>query len=186
MGVFMLMGSPLFTGSFLLWGLYMRSRAWCSDSFHIAFFTTFLQHNQHRPSLITQFAVFVFWEQVPNCLLSVLLIEVNFRNREFFINKRTSFVLSHDKHQAHFPIWENVLLGMFGQIGVQPSVYVLDTPGILVPNINNVETGLKLALTGTILFSSTPTWVFWIVIQFNHVWIWPDHTLFCLRSLMMC
>jgi hypothetical protein len=94
--------------------------------------------------------------------------------------------LSHDKHQAHFPIWENVLLGMFGQIGVQPSVYVLDTPGILVPNINNVETGLKLALTGTILFSSTPTWVFWIVIQFNHLWIWPDHTLFCLRSLMMC
>ncbi len=120
------------------------------------------------------------------CLLSVLLIEVNFRNREFFINKKTSFVLSHDKHQAHFPIWENVLLGMFGQIGVQPSVYVLDTPGILVPNINNVETGLKLALTGTILFSSTPTWVFWIVIQFNHLWIWPDHTLFCLRSLMMC
>ncbi|KAH9559941.1 hypothetical protein CY35_06G081400 [Sphagnum magellanicum] len=36
------------------------------------------------------------------------------------------------------------------KIGVQPSVYVLDTPGILVPNINNVETGLKLALTGAV------------------------------------
>jgi hypothetical protein len=82
----------------------MRSRAWCSDSFHIPFFTTFLQHKQHRPSLIIQFLVCFFWEQVPNCLLSVLLIDVNSRNREFFINKKTSFVLSHDRHQAHFPI----------------------------------------------------------------------------------
>jgi len=35
-----------------------------------------------------------------------------------------------------------------GQIGEKPRVYVLDTPGILVPNINNIDTGLKLALTG--------------------------------------
>lgn len=39
-----------------------------------------------------------------------------------------------------------------GQIGEKPSVYVLDTPGILVPNIDNIDTGLKLALTGKDLF----------------------------------
>lgn len=40
-----------------------------------------------------------------------------------------------------------VLCG-FSQIGEKPSVYVLDTPGVLVPNIDNIDTGLKLALTG--------------------------------------
>jgi len=38
------------------------------------------------------------------------------------------------------------------QIGEKPSVYVLDTPGVLVPNIDNIDTGLKLALTGENLF----------------------------------
>lgn len=28
-------------------------------------------------------------------------------------------------------------------------MYVLDTPGVLVPNINDIETGLKLSLTGS-------------------------------------
>jgi len=36
------------------------------------------------------------------------------------------------------------------KIGEHPSVYVLDTPGVLVPNIDNIETGLKLALTGAV------------------------------------
>jgi hypothetical protein len=34
------------------------------------------------------------------------------------------------------------------QIASQPSIYVLDTPGVLVPSIPDMETGLKLALTG--------------------------------------
>ncbi|XP_021282422.1 short integuments 2, mitochondrial isoform X1 [Herrania umbratica] len=34
------------------------------------------------------------------------------------------------------------------KIAHQPSIYVLDTPGVLVPSIPNIETGLKLALAG--------------------------------------
>ncbi|GMN35934.1 hypothetical protein TIFTF001_042320 [Ficus carica] len=36
------------------------------------------------------------------------------------------------------------------KIAHQPSVYVLDTPGILVPSIPDIETGLKLALAGSV------------------------------------
>ncbi|KAA3465247.1 short integuments 2, mitochondrial-like [Gossypium australe] len=36
------------------------------------------------------------------------------------------------------------------QIAHQPSIYVLDTPGVLVPNIPNIEIGLKLALAGSV------------------------------------
>ncbi|OVA04018.1 GTP binding domain [Macleaya cordata] len=36
------------------------------------------------------------------------------------------------------------------KIAHQPSIYVLDTPGILVPSIPDIETGLKLALTGSV------------------------------------
>eukprot|EP00250_Pteridium_aquilinum_P008550 c18029_g1_i1 orf=131-1039(-) len=32
----------------------------------------------------------------------------------------------------------------------KPSIFVLDTPGVLVPNISDLDTGLKLALTGAI------------------------------------
>lgn len=34
------------------------------------------------------------------------------------------------------------------QIAQRPSIYVLDTPGVLVPSIADIETGLKLALAG--------------------------------------
>jgi ribosome biogenesis GTPase A len=37
------------------------------------------------------------------------------------------------------------------QIAHHPSIYVLDTPGVLVPSIPDIETGLKLALAGIIL-----------------------------------
>ncbi|XP_023679965.1 mitochondrial ribosome-associated GTPase 1 [Paramormyrops kingsleyae] len=37
------------------------------------------------------------------------------------------------------------------QICERPRVYLLDTPGVLPPRIENVETGMKLALCGTIL-----------------------------------
>ncbi|EXB94898.1 Mitochondrial GTPase 1 [Morus notabilis] len=36
------------------------------------------------------------------------------------------------------------------KIAHQPSVYVLDTPGVLVPSIPDIETGLKLALAGSV------------------------------------
>ncbi|KAG2557483.1 hypothetical protein PVAP13_8NG205301 [Panicum virgatum] len=36
------------------------------------------------------------------------------------------------------------------KIASQPSTYVLDTPGVLVPIIPDMETGLKLALTGAV------------------------------------
>ena len=34
------------------------------------------------------------------------------------------------------------------QIAHQPIIHVLDTPGVLVPSIPDIETGLKLALAG--------------------------------------
>ncbi|KAK1366188.1 short integuments 2, mitochondrial [Heracleum sosnowskyi] len=36
------------------------------------------------------------------------------------------------------------------KIANHPSIYVLDTPGVLVPSIPDIETGLKLALTGSV------------------------------------
>ncbi|KAL6534644.1 Short integuments 2, mitochondrial [Orobanche gracilis] len=36
------------------------------------------------------------------------------------------------------------------KIAHQPSIYVLDTPGVLVPSIPNIETGLKLAAAGSV------------------------------------
>lgn len=36
------------------------------------------------------------------------------------------------------------------QVSSDPTVFVLDTPGIMVPRVDNVETGLKLALTGAL------------------------------------
>lgn len=36
------------------------------------------------------------------------------------------------------------------KIAHQPSIYVLDSPGVLVPSIPDIETGLKLALAGSV------------------------------------
>ncbi|KAK6945274.1 GTP binding domain [Dillenia turbinata] len=36
------------------------------------------------------------------------------------------------------------------KIAHQPSIYVLDTPGVLIPRIPDIETGLKLALAGCV------------------------------------
>ena len=40
------------------------------------------------------------------------------------------------------------------QIAHQPSIYVLDTPGVLVPSFTDIVTRLKLALADTILLAS--------------------------------
>lgn len=36
------------------------------------------------------------------------------------------------------------------KIAHRPSIYVLDTPGVLVPSIPDIETGLKLAVAGSV------------------------------------
>lgn len=36
------------------------------------------------------------------------------------------------------------------QVNATPAIYVVDTPGVMLPNVENQETGLKLALTGAI------------------------------------
>ncbi|MED6169544.1 Short integuments 2, mitochondrial [Stylosanthes scabra] len=36
------------------------------------------------------------------------------------------------------------------KIAQKPSIYVLDSPGVLVPSISDIETGLKLALAGSV------------------------------------
>uniref|UniRef100_A0A5F9DKL8 Mitochondrial GTPase 1 n=1 Tax=Oryctolagus cuniculus TaxID=9986 RepID=A0A5F9DKL8_RABIT len=38
-----------------------------------------------------------------------------------------------------------------GEVSERPLVFLLDTPGVLAPRIESVETGLKLALCGTLL-----------------------------------
>lgn len=34
------------------------------------------------------------------------------------------------------------------KVSSKPLAYLVDTPGIMIPNVDNVEIGLKLALTG--------------------------------------
>lgn len=46
------------------------------------------------------------------------------------------------------------------QIAHQPSIYVLDTPGVLVPSIPDIETGLKLAAAGSDIYYSIFSWTF--------------------------
>ncbi|XP_021724151.1 short integuments 2, mitochondrial-like [Chenopodium quinoa] len=62
----------------------------------------------------------------------------------------------------HFPVQERMKKAIVGplpgvtqdiagyKIAHQPSIYVLDTPGVLVPSIPDIETGLKLAATGSV------------------------------------
>ncbi|KNA15751.1 hypothetical protein SOVF_095190 isoform A [Spinacia oleracea] len=62
----------------------------------------------------------------------------------------------------HFPVQEKMKKAVVGplpgvtqdiagfKIAHQPSIYVLDTPGVLVPSIPDIETGLKLAATGSV------------------------------------
>ncbi|KAK3239383.1 hypothetical protein CYMTET_50689 [Cymbomonas tetramitiformis] len=36
------------------------------------------------------------------------------------------------------------------KIGSRPSTYIIDTPGVMVPRIEDMQTGLKLAITGSV------------------------------------
>nr|XP_023902095.1 short integuments 2, mitochondrial-like [Quercus suber] len=69
----------------------------------------------------------------------------------------------HQIASSRFPVQEKMKRATVGPLpGVtqdiagykivhQPSIYVLDTPGVLVPSIPDIETRLKLALAGIIL-----------------------------------
>ncbi|XP_022156770.1 short integuments 2, mitochondrial isoform X2 [Momordica charantia] len=68
----------------------------------------------------------------------------------------------HQIASARFPVQEKMKRANVGplpgvtqdiagyKIAHQPSIYVLDTPGVLVPSIQDIETGLKLALAGSV------------------------------------
>ncbi|KAE9585271.1 hypothetical protein Lal_00018319 [Lupinus albus] len=68
----------------------------------------------------------------------------------------------HQIAQSRFPVQEKMKRATVGplpgvtqdiagfKIAQKPSIYVLDTPGVLVPSISNIETGLKLALAGSV------------------------------------
>ncbi|KAJ9184824.1 hypothetical protein P3X46_004512 [Hevea brasiliensis] len=68
----------------------------------------------------------------------------------------------HQIASSHFPVQEKLKRATVGplpgvtqdiagyKIAHQPSIYVLDTPGVLVPSIPDIETGLKLALAGSV------------------------------------
>ncbi|KAK2632590.1 hypothetical protein EUGRSUZ_L01356 [Eucalyptus grandis] len=63
---------------------------------------------------------------------------------------------------SRFPVQEKIKRATVGplpgvtqdvagfKIAHHPSIYVLDTPGVLVPSIPDIETGLKLALAGSV------------------------------------
>ncbi|GFP87752.1 ribosome biogenesis GTPase a [Phtheirospermum japonicum] len=68
----------------------------------------------------------------------------------------------HQIASARFPVQEKKKRATVGplpgvtqdiagfKIAHQPSIYVLDTPGVLVPSIPDIETGLKLAASGSV------------------------------------
>ncbi|KAH7430023.1 hypothetical protein KP509_09G078800 [Ceratopteris richardii] len=63
--------------------------------------------------------------------------------------------MSHTEHEklkkATVGPLPGVTLNLQGfKIHSKPSIFILDTPGVLVPNISDLDTGLKLALTGAI------------------------------------
>ncbi|KAL1351255.1 hypothetical protein HN51_015180 [Arachis hypogaea] len=68
----------------------------------------------------------------------------------------------HQIAQSRFPVQEKMKRAAVGplpgvtqdiagfKIAQKPSIYVLDTPGVLVPSISDIETGLRLALAGSV------------------------------------
>ena len=34
------------------------------------------------------------------------------------------------------------------QVGERPTTYIMDTPGVMLPDVPNEQTGMRLALTG--------------------------------------
>ncbi|KAL6987175.1 Short integuments 2, mitochondrial [Sarracenia purpurea var. burkii] len=68
----------------------------------------------------------------------------------------------HQIASSRFPVQEKIKRATVGplpgvtqdiagyKISHKPSIYILDTPGVLVPSIPDIETGLKLALAGSV------------------------------------
>jgi hypothetical protein len=55
------------------------------------------------------------------------------------------------------------------KVSDNPLIYLLDTPGILTPNVPDVETGLRLALCGKTLtfLHYVRSWVIMVVLSFT-------------------
>ncbi|XP_034950051.1 mitochondrial GTPase 1 isoform X2 [Chelonus insularis] len=80
---------------------------------------------------------------------SVMIIGVPNVGKSSLINRLRNKYLHKSNATAVGPIagvTRSVLTKI--KISEKPPVYVLDTPGILTPNIRDIETGLKLALVG--------------------------------------
>lgn len=80
----------------------------------------------------------------------IMVIGVPNVGKSSLINSIRTTVLG-KKSAAHVGAVAGITRAVQSQIKVShdPLIYVLDTPGVLSPRINNVETGLKLALCAT-------------------------------------
>lgn len=104
---------------------------------------------------------------IPNVYIVVCDVYQNFPDRLFF----PLFPFSHKLKCSLFSsvqlilyftfpwnykifLWSQIFSFIDEQIAHRPSIYVLDTPGVLVPSISDIETGLKLALAGLTLFQT--------------------------------
>nr|POF11132.1 short integuments 2, mitochondrial [Quercus suber] len=72
-----------------------------------------------------------------------LLDFVEFKLKELILWEPALLVLV----TAHYPVLLKILIAGY-KIAHQPSINVLDIPGVLVPSIPDIETELKLALVG--------------------------------------
>ncbi|XP_030926592.1 short integuments 2, mitochondrial-like [Quercus lobata] len=85
----------------------------------------------------------VFMIGVPNIAKSVLINSIHQLHRLAFLEKmKCATVVS-------LPGVTQDIAGY--KIAHQPSIYILETPGVLVPSILDIETELKLALAGIML-----------------------------------
>eukprot|EP00252_Welwitschia_mirabilis_P025733 TRINITY_DN8170_c0_g1_i1.p1 TRINITY_DN8170_c0_g1~~TRINITY_DN8170_c0_g1_i1.p1 ORF type:complete len:368 (-),score=70.26 TRINITY_DN8170_c0_g1_i1:424-1527(-) len=97
-----------------------------------------------KDAILKQPTLLVMVIGIPNVGKSVLI------NSVYQISRMRFPVLEKSKRATVGPL-PGVTRDISGfKIAEQPSIYVLDTPGILVPNISDIETGLKLALIGSV------------------------------------
>ncbi|KAG6548230.1 hypothetical protein Mapa_010281 [Marchantia paleacea] len=103
-----------------------------------------LVRTQLQSSIAKEPTVLVMILGIPNvgksCLINSMsnITRANFSVQEYPKRAKVGPLPGVTRHVAGF------------KIGERPSTYVLDTPGVLVPNIENIETGMKLALTGAV------------------------------------
>lgn len=119
-----------------------------------------LSISAHSKSLVTQLLALVELKlkEVISREPTLLVMVVGVPN----VGKSALINSIHQIATSRFPVQEKVKRATVGplpgvtqdiagyKIASRPSIYVLDTPGVLVPSIPDIETGLKLALTGAV------------------------------------